>query len=285
MMEQFLKEYAEKAQDAMFLKYTPPLDPLHCKLCKTPADDSPMSPGLFRCTRCINPPLLCKSCMLSTHAHTPLHLIDEWDRDLMIWHRRSLYNIGHVIYLGHDGERCEEAIQPPRVMTIVHERGIHSARVGFCRCGPARNAKDPAAGDAAQLIAAGFWPGSWSQPATAYTMDAMRLFHIAANQAHLNAQEYTNCLKRLTDNVDPSTVPVRPTPPQTHPLADPHGKDRHRELLTAARQYNYMQQTKHCGVKPSVMHKPGSLAVLCPPCPHPGINMDPGWEDRPEDHR
>ena len=30
---------------------------------------------------------------------------------------------------------------------------------------------------------------------------------------------------------------------------------------------------------------PGSLALFCPACPQPGINLPPGWEDEPEQWR
>jgi hypothetical protein len=31
--------------------------------------------------------------------------------------------------------------------------------------------------------------------------------------------------------------------------------------------------------------KPGELAVQCPACPHPSINLPPHWELAPEDKR
>jgi hypothetical protein len=31
--------------------------------------------------------------------------------------------------------------------------------------------------------------------------------------------------------------------------------------------------------------KDGELAVMCPSCPHPGINLPDGWEEAPEDQR
>lgn len=29
---------------------------------------------------------------------------------------------------------------------------------------------------------------------------------------------------------------------------------------------------------------PGELALLCPACPHPGINLPPSWDSVPDDH-
>lgn len=37
-----------------------------------------------------------------------------------------------------------------------------------------------------------------------------------------------------------------------------------------------------CGVQGT---RPGELAVICPACPHPGINLPEGWEDAPVEQR
>jgi hypothetical protein len=29
--------------------------------------------------------------------------------------------------------------------------------------------------------------------------------------------------------------------------------------------------------------KPGALALLCPACPQPGMNLPPNWQDYPEE--
>ena len=44
----------------------------------------------------------------------------------------------------------------------------------------------------------------------------------------------------------------------------------------------YIQACKRAGVEPEPSLKSGSLAVLCPSCPQPGINMDPNWRNRSE---
>ncbi len=55
-------------------------------------------------------------------------------------------------------------------------------------------------------------------------------------------------------------------------------QDRYREFMTAAREFSFMRATKRFGVEPSPELPLGSMAVLCPACPQPGINMDPKYE-------
>ncbi len=40
----------------------------------------------------------------------------------------------------------------------------------------------------------------------------------------------------------------------------------------------------HCNDGVVVM-KPGDLAVLCPSCPHPGVNLPDGWESAPPEYQ
>lgn len=47
------------------------------------------------------------------------------------------------------------------------------------------------------------------------------------------------------------------------------------------REFMFLRATRRAGVEPTKNLEPRSLAVLCPACPHPGINMEPGWEALP----
>lgn len=47
--------------------------------------------------------------------------------------------------------------------------------------------------------------------------------------------------------------------------------------------YDFMSMCKWSGVDPKANLEEGSLAVLCPSCPQPEINMAPDWEKTPEE--
>ncbi|KAG6809406.1 hypothetical protein H0H92_000378 [Tricholoma furcatifolium] len=65
--------------------------------------------------------------------------------------------------------------------------------------------------------------------------------------------------------------------------------DRYEEFLRVIRQWQNLKMLKRsgCGVNLggiTAMSK-GSCAVLCPACPHPGINLPPDWKLAPEDKK
>ena len=51
--------------------------------------------------------------------------------------------------------------------------------------------------------------------------------------------------------------------------------------MTAHRQWSYLQTLRRFGLDVREKLRPGSVAVRCPACPQPGVNMDPNWESRP----
>lgn len=56
-------------------------------------------------------------------------------------------------------------------------------------------------------------------------------------------------------------------------------------MLISAREFAFITLTKRMGLLPTAEYELGALAVLCPACPQPGINMDPDWMNRPFDER
>ncbi|KAI0743023.1 hypothetical protein C8Q80DRAFT_1076286, partial [Daedaleopsis nitida] len=57
-----------------------------------------------RCTECMGRPLHCPACAVAQHKHLPLHRLQMWNGKMFI--RTSLYSLGLVIQLGHNGSPC-----------------------------------------------------------------------------------------------------------------------------------------------------------------------------------
>ena len=57
--------------------------------------------------------------------------------------------------------------------------------------------------------------------------------------------------------------------------------DRYRELMRCLRQWRDLQSRRRAGypLEPITSLKPGSLALFCPACPQPGINLPDGWQN------
>ncbi|OSC98309.1 hypothetical protein PYCCODRAFT_1375432 [Trametes coccinea BRFM310] len=141
-------------------------------------------------------------------------------------------------------------------MTVVHEHGIHAAAIAFCHCPTATDSSF--CPEPVQLIKFGLFPGSWQQPQTAYTINGLRDYHLLSLQSTITALDYVYYLRRSTDN------------------------DRYRELNTAMREFTFLRNVRRAGQDPTSDLPAGCLAVSCPACPQPGINMLEGWRDRPD---
>ena len=46
------------------------------------------------------------------------------------------------------------------------------------------------------------------------------------------------------------------------------------------REFMFLRATRRAGVDPEADLPARSLAVWCPACPQPGMNMDPNWQNR-----
>lgn len=90
-------------------------------------------------------------------------------------------------------------------MAVVDSHGIQDVRVRFCGCLVDNGGAIP---DATQLLEAGMWPASWDKPRTAFTLQVMREYHLLAMQAHTNALDFFNVIKRLTDDIAPDEADV-----------------------------------------------------------------------------
>ncbi|EMD36363.1 hypothetical protein CERSUDRAFT_52053 [Gelatoporia subvermispora B] len=199
--------------------------------------------GAYRCTDCVLPPLLCSGCTVQGHKHNPFHRQEKWDVGKACWIRQTLGELGLVINLWHRGDRCLAALPDARRVTVVH--------------------------NALQLIAHGLWPGTWEKPATVFTVEVLKDFHLMSLQAQITAQDFYQYLRRRTDNTS-AHHEIRKT------------QDRYRELLFATQEFIWLRAVKRAGAEPIRGMASASLAILCPSCPQPGMNLEPTWRARPE---
>ncbi|KAJ3557540.1 hypothetical protein NM688_g1418 [Phlebia brevispora] len=259
----FQHNYARDAMEALYYEdATPSAFPGCCLCARDPKRCTPSPDSVYRCSDCFHRPILCKECILQSHSDMPFHSVRRLNRGDRFWAKCSLGELGLIINLGHEGKRCDRALYD-RWMTVVHSRGVHRIRVRFCSCTPPFGKPTP---DFVQLIRTGLWPATWKVPTTAFTFDVLRLFRLLSVQAHTNAHDFMQCLLRLTDDLFPGDC-----------------EDRYDEFLMAVRQFNYLELCRRHNQEPKADAEHGSLATLCPCCPHIGINIDPKWKDRKAD--
>ncbi|KAI6097641.1 hypothetical protein EV401DRAFT_2061676 [Pisolithus croceorrhizus] len=145
-------------------------------------------------------------------------------------------------------------------MTIVHTEGIFTHEVSWCSC-PGSDPIDLHL----SLLRERLFPASISKPKTAFTFEVLNHFLIDALECKTSAMSFYQKLKRFTNNAFPDRVP-----------------DRYRELMRVSRLWRDLKHRKWFGFGHDTELDPGEggLALFCPACPQPGINLPPDWKAR-----
>ncbi|KZS90570.1 hypothetical protein SISNIDRAFT_386166, partial [Sistotremastrum niveocremeum HHB9708] len=217
---------------------------------------------LYQCQDCFLPPLACSDCTVRMHTHHPLHRIKKWYGGT--WHRSSLWEIGLTVCLGHDDlSPCPVPHRYDAPITVLHTTGFHDVAVVFCGC--STNPNDLLKRN--QLLRVKWFPASQDKPQTAFTFDLLELFHQITSVSGFSAHQYHSALQNLTDNSGTVNVPV---------------SKRYDDLGHCTRYYRHLQMLKRAGRAHEdngiANTAQGALALQCPACPHPAINLPPDWQ-------
>ncbi|KAF7342709.1 CxC2 domain-containing protein [Mycena sanguinolenta] len=174
-----------------------------------------------------------------------------------------LQSLGQCIQFGHaPREKCANSQTGHHDFVVLHDNRIHRVNVDFCSCDSAERVEPYL-----QLLRAGWYPASDERPQTAATFIVLDKFHLDTLQAKMTPYDFYTVLERLTDNTG-----VKPP-------------DRYQVFLRMAREYRHFLMLKRAGRG----HDPsgvwgtgaGELAVECPVCPNPQVNVPQGWENAP----
>ncbi|KAG1863901.1 hypothetical protein F4604DRAFT_1882152 [Suillus subluteus] len=127
---------------------------------------------------------------------------------------------------------------------------VHTHIVKYCTC-PEAAATD------IQLFEMGLFPASFLEPKTAFTFDALREFLLDNLECGTSAMNYYSKLRRMITSVFPHLV-----------------SDHYRELMRVARQWRKLNLMRWNGFgHQDKQATPSDLALFCPACPQPGINV------------
>ncbi|KAI5985315.1 hypothetical protein EDC04DRAFT_2913872 [Pisolithus marmoratus] len=102
---------------------------------------------------------------------------------------------------------------------------------------------------------------SISKPKTAFTFDVLDHFLIDALECKTSAMSFYQKLKRFTNNAFPE-------------------RDRYRELMRVSWLWRDLKHRKWFGFGHDMEQDPGDrgLALFCPACPQPGVNLPADWK-------
>ncbi|PPQ99597.1 hypothetical protein CVT26_009183 [Gymnopilus dilepis] len=216
-------------------------------------------PPVYRCEECYLPDLVCESCCIRRHKLHPLHLIEKWTDTGFV--RVSLKSIGLRVQLNHASLHCSNPIPCHASMLVLHTNGIHDVAFDYCGC-------DRALPQHIQLVRRRFYPASQLIPKTCASFTLLELLHKLALTTKASTYDFYRALENLTDNSG---------------LRAP--RSRYKSLFRIIMQWRHIKLLKWGGRA----HDPagvgatevGQLALRCPSCPYPGINLPDDWEEAP----
>ena len=217
----------------------------------------------YRCKDCFHGRPKCKNCMVGEHEKNPFHRVERWTGAYL--EKLFMSDLGLIIYLGHSGERCCKA-QAPVKTTIVHTNGIQVSQVLYCECNGPNDFGNCKASKAVQLLHNGLYAASFKRPQTAFSVAVFKQFHHMSMQSKVTAHDFYAGLRRYTNFGFHSD-----------------SKDRYREFMISERQYSFLRNLRWSHRRADESLSAGSLALECPACPQPDMNMDPNWRSCDKD--
>ncbi|KAK0478018.1 hypothetical protein EDD18DRAFT_1087465, partial [Armillaria luteobubalina] len=220
-------------------------------------DKCGLEQGQHRCLSCFDRRMLCHTCIIELHQAMPFHRVEGWTGSY--FKKISLGDLGLVIQLGHKLGKICQIPAVVRSFVVIDVDGIHTVQISFCEC--TRNVE---VARYWQLLRSRLWPATTIFPQTAATFRVLNLFQVLSFMSKVSAYEFYHTLARLSDNTG-----LHPPP------------DRYDAFLRIMREWRHLRALKHFGRghEPGRIEgtQPGELALRCPACPHPHVNLPDGW--------
>jgi len=142
---------------------------------------------------------------------------------------------------------------------VVHTNGIHHIAMVSCQC----HGDDDLPLD---LFAEQLLPASLKRIRTLFTAQVLDMFRLSNLELKASAYQFYQMLRRLT-----------------RPMASSEVVNLYREFRRMTRIWRWMKRLKWAGYPGSTKKVKdvgaGELAIFCPACPQPGINIPENWRE------
>ena len=166
-----------------------------------------------------------------------------------------------MVQLNHSGTFCEVLISCHSAMLMLHSNRIHQVALQYCGC-------SKVIPQHLQLLHRGLYPASQLLVKTCASFQLLDLLDKFALTTKSSTYNFYHVLEKLTNNMG---------------IGIP--KQQYQALFQMSMQWHHLKMLKwgRWGHNSSgvVGTKSGELVVVCPFCPHPGINLPDGWENAP----
>jgi hypothetical protein len=147
-----------------------------------------------------------------------------------------------------------------RYLRIVHHNGTHHLAVITCAC----HGEDCVVTD---LMSSGFVPTTFHRIRTLFTTSVLDMFRLSNLELKASAYQYFQLIDRLNSKAGV------PSPNLYH------------DLRKVSRAWRWMKKLKWAGfghkAKDAMTPSAGTLAIFCPACPQPDINLPADWKYDP----
>ncbi|PPQ82566.1 hypothetical protein CVT24_004822 [Panaeolus cyanescens] len=234
-----------------------------CRDCKQKGrTDEKCGDAIYRCSsECFLSELVCQDCCVRRHKTLPFHRIEKWNGSYFT--AVTLKSLGLRIQLNHISMSCSNPIACHTSMAVIHTNGVHDVAFDYCGC-------EKAEPHHIQLLRRRIYPASQHIIRNCATFEVLKHLHKFALTTKASTYDFHRALDRLTDSTGLN-------PP----------KFKYRILFRMIMQWRHLMMLKWAGraLDPGGAKetKAGELAILCPSCPFPNINLPGNWRDAPKD--
>ncbi|KJA22732.1 hypothetical protein HYPSUDRAFT_202044 [Hypholoma sublateritium FD-334 SS-4] len=157
--------------------------------------------------------------------------------------KTTLKEVGLVIHLNHSGMRCPMPAACDERLRVVHTTGVHEVSLSY---------------------------STQQKVRTCVTFALLKLLHLFSLMGKVSVYDMYRSIERLTNNTG---------------LHMP--RSRYRPTMRCLTQWRHLKALKRAGrghdAEGADGTADGDLAILCPSCPRPGINLPEGWQDVPQE--
>ena len=232
----------------------------------------------YCCDGCFLPDLVCKECSVCRHRRLPFHRTEVCTTlpcffvvFLIIYSKRwngvnfVTESLGLTIQLNHASMYCENPIPCHSALRILHTNGIHKVAINYCGC-------SCAIPQHIQLMRHRIYPSTQVVVKTCASFELLGLLHKFALTTKASTHHFNCGLEKLTNG-------TRVGVPKSH----------YRSLFQMVLQWRHLHLLKWAArahsQTPVALTSPSQLALMCPSCPHAGINIPDTWASAPVELR
>ncbi|KAI6008944.1 hypothetical protein EDC04DRAFT_2610794 [Pisolithus marmoratus] len=198
--------------------------------------------GSVWCMSCTGVHAWCGPCAVKAHRNLPFHKVQRWNGTH--YEPTSLMELGFLWHIGHGGDPCPQNSSDPDPDESGYMTGEEPPNH--------RHSDDLAIRRSSQFqMTIVHTEGIFSHEVSAKT----------ALECKTSAMSFYQKLKRFTNNALPE-------------------RDRYRELMRVSQLWRDLKHRKWFGFGHDMEQDPGDggLALFCPACPQPGVNLPADWK-------